>query len=287
MIQSLKPTERLRVYDLVRQAGVDVSDWSNYKRPESPEINPKYCYEWCFVTQDRVVICLWFGDMKEDTSGAFQILNYAKVLVQRPELSSIHKTRYKRMDEAFRTAFQKHLPVRAIILDGPADQNGDRSVKCRGLDPEPWHIDSYNEESGLCRLQRGSGPDAFTASPDDDTFNDLAGIDLTLLGRDEAQRALKTVSGVKRDPAVRREVIKRCKGTCERPGCGASRDFPGFLDVHHILGAEKSDRAWTCVALCPNCHREAHFSRDCDELNLRLLEFARQFSPAPKGKSDE
>jgi 5-methylcytosine-specific restriction protein A len=111
-----------------------------------------------------------------------------------------------------------------------------------------------------------------------DTYDDL-GLDPEIIGRDAAERIQVISSGVRRDPAVRRAVIKRSKGVCERPGCGAKRDYDGFLDVHHILGAETSDRPWTCVALCPNCHREAHASPDRDALNLRLLEFARQFSP--------
>lgn len=115
-------------------------------------------------------------------------------------------------------------------------------------------------------------------TPIDDTYDDL-GLDPELIGRDVAERIQITTSGVKRDPAVRRAVIKRCIGNCERPGCGEKRDYDGFLDVHHILGAETSDRPWTCVALCPNCHREAHASPDRDKLNLQLLEYARQFSP--------
>ncbi len=123
-------------------------------------------------------------------------------------------------------------------------------------------------------------PVVTAAVHNNDTYDDL-GHDPELIGRDAAERIQKTTSGVKRDPAVRRAVIMRCNGTCERPGCGEKRDYLGFLDVHHILGAETSDRPWTCVALCPNCHREAHAAPDRDSLNLRLLEFARQFSPAP------
>jgi len=41
VLSSLKPGKRLRVYDLVREAGLDVSDWSSYKLPESPAKNPK------------------------------------------------------------------------------------------------------------------------------------------------------------------------------------------------------------------------------------------------------
>ncbi|WP_081015327.1 MULTISPECIES: HNH endonuclease [Pseudomonas] len=101
----------------------------------------------------------------------------------------------------------------------------------------------------------------------DDTVNDLPGIDLSLLGRDEASRFLATVSRVARDPNVRKAVIRRCQGRCERPGCGASRPYTGFLDVHHIFGVEVSDRVSNCVALCPNCHRDAHFSIDRETLN--------------------
>lgn len=279
-ISSLQPDKRLRVYDLVREAGLDVTDWSNYKLPESPAKNPKYCYEWSFVGPDHVAVCLWFSDMKQDAAGIFQEVNYAQIPSHRPNLSAVQKLRRLSMDKTFRTALAKGLPVRVIIVDGPSDGKGNRLVKFRTLDPEPWHVADYEHETGRCRLQRGDGPLASKGDPDDDTFNDLGGLDLALLGRDVAARILKTVSGVKRDPAVRRAVIKRCKGTCERPACEATRDYPGFLDVHHILGAEKSDRPWTCVALCPNCHREAHASPDRDHLNLQLLEFARRFSPA-------
>ena len=49
MIDFLRPRELRHVYDLVREAGLDVSDWANYKRPKSPQTNPKYCYEWALT----------------------------------------------------------------------------------------------------------------------------------------------------------------------------------------------------------------------------------------------
>jgi 5-methylcytosine-specific restriction protein A len=116
------------------------------------------------------------------------------------------------------------------------------------------------------------------ADSKNDTLDDLIGFDPELIGRDEAERIQKITSGVKRDPVVRRAVLKRSGFACENTACGAKRDYPGFLDVHHILGVEESDRPWTCVALCPNCHREAHAAPDRDKFNLRLLAFARQFS---------
>jgi 5-methylcytosine-specific restriction protein A len=113
----------------------------------------------------------------------------------------------------------------------------------------------------------------------DDTFDDCSAVDPALLGSDGPSRQPVIRSEVKRDPKVRRAVIGRTRA-CERSSCGAYRDYVGFLDVHHILGVEKSDRVWNCVALCPNCHREAHFAPDADALNAQLLEYAKQFKGA-------
>ena len=113
----------------------------------------------------------------------------------------------------------------------------------------------------------------------DDTFDDCPGLDYSMLGSDGAPRRPVIRSEIKRDPLVRRAVLDRTQG-CEREGCGEYRDYAGFLDVHHILGVEKSDRPWNCVALCPNCHREAHFAPDADDLNARFLAYAKQFKSA-------
>jgi 5-methylcytosine-specific restriction enzyme A len=124
----------------------------------------------------------------------------------------------------------------------------------------------------------------------DDTFDDLPSVDLSLLGSDGASKTIAVRSYVKRDPRVRAVVLQRAQGRCEREGCGVARAYPGFLDVHHILGAEKSDRVWNCVAVCPNCHREAHTAPDRDILNARLLEMVRRFEDsgrrAASGHSD-
>jgi len=108
----------------------------------------------------------------------------------------------------------------------------------------------------------------------DDSWDDMPLADSSGLGSDGAQRHVITRSSVKRDPKVRAAVIVRSSGKCERNECGASRDFAGFLDVHHILGVEKSDRVYNCVALCPNCHRDAHFAPDADAINQELLRYA-------------
>lgn len=112
----------------------------------------------------------------------------------------------------------------------------------------------------------------------DDTFDDLP-IDYGIVGRDTGGRVERMVSGYSRDPKVRADVLHRAGGACEREGCREQRAYAGFLDVHHILGVAASDRAWTCVALCPNCHREAHCAPDRDAINLSLAAFASRYAP--------
>lgn len=108
----------------------------------------------------------------------------------------------------------------------------------------------------------------------DDTLDDISPPDYSLLGADGAKRNVTKRSGVKRDPRVRIAVVERSQGRCERPSCAVAASYRGFLDVHHILGAEVSDRVWNCVALCPNCHRDAHFAPNCEAINDELLRIA-------------
>jgi 5-methylcytosine-specific restriction protein A len=113
-----------------------------------------------------------------------------------------------------------------------------------------------------------------------DSFDDLPGLDYSTLGSDGAVKFQRVTSGVKRNPKVRLEVLRLSGNSCERNGCGGKREYPGFIDVHHILGAEKGDRVWNCVALCPNCHRESHFSPDRAKINSELLTLAQLRYPA-------
>lgn len=103
-------------------------------------------------------------------------------------------------------------------------------------------------------------------------------IDAAELGRDAAARRQRVVSGFPRDQAVRGAVLARARGCCERQDCGMTAPFTGFLDVHHILGVAASDRYWNCVALCPNCHRQAH-GPDSAAINDALQAYADDFRP--------
>lgn len=115
------------------------------------------------------------------------------------------------------------------------------------------------------------------SEPLGDTYDDCPAQDPSQLGSDHPGKGMTQRSFVKRDMKVREAVLWRAGGKCERKDCDVTRDFVAFFDVHHILGAGTSDRVWNCVALCPNCHREAHYSPHAERINAELLRFARSF----------
>lgn len=71
--------------------------------------------------------------------------------------------------------------------------------------------------------------------------------------------------GYKRNPDVIAEVLIRAKGICERCNSKApfinKKDRTPYLEVHHkqTLAENGEDTVENSEALCPNCHREAHF----------------------------
>lgn len=109
---------------------------------------------------------------------------------------------------------------------------------------------------------------------DDTTFDDLH--DRGEIGSDNAKQQIRTVKQYKRRADTRKAVLARTE-RCERDGCGEKQRFAGFLEVHHILGVRNGDRPWNCVAICPNCHTEAHYSPDKENLNQELLDYASRF----------
>lgn len=68
-----------------------------------------------------------------------------------------------------------------------------------------------------------------------------------------------------RNPDVVAKVLKRAEGTCElcrQPApFNRKRDGSPYLEVHHIkqLSLGGSDIVSNAQALCPNCHRKAHY----------------------------
>lgn len=95
-------------------------------------------------------------------------------------------------------------------------------------------------------------------------------------GVETPQRAEKTGSEFLRDMTVKSWIQQNADGVCE--GCGKPAPFvvddgTPFLEIHHVrrLADGGSDQITNAIALCPNCHRRAHLSRDRDEFTGLLF----------------
>lgn len=77
-----------------------------------------------------------------------------------------------------------------------------------------------------------------------------------------------------RSEALKLYVVLRSKGLCE--GCENEAPFRTktgpFLECHHVhrLADGGPDHPKNVVALCPNCHRRAHYSIDAQSFNNKL-----------------
>lgn len=77
-----------------------------------------------------------------------------------------------------------------------------------------------------------------------------------------------------RSQALKMYVVARSKGRCE--GCGEKAPFKTksgpFLECHHLhrLADGGPDHPKNVVALCPNCHRRAHYALDSESYNSQL-----------------
>jgi 5-methylcytosine-specific restriction endonuclease McrA len=94
----------------------------------------------------------------------------------------------------------------------------------------------------------------------------------------ESQRLVRARSGAvyRRDAKVRAKVLEIAKGRCE---CCSEEGFlteagERYLETHHVVGVSERgpDTADNIVAVCPSCHRKAHFAADRIEIERRMSE---------------
>lgn len=254
-IEFLKPSDRLRVMDLVESTGIDVSAWSDFKGGiEKAASNPKYCYEWSFEDHSKqvIVLNLWYENLSVQNGEIVQKLNLRDIA--KNAASSPQSRRAIKMDFSLQKAARLNWPLRVIICDGGRrDLNATKSsADGRLLDSEQWYIKSYSSDSGDCVLVRGVPTELFI-----DQFS------IQSIPVGEAKKKESNTSVYERSPQVRSYILKRAGGSCEWCGQDGFKTLSGsvYLETHHIqpLSENGSDTVENVVALCPNHHREAHF----------------------------
>jgi len=273
-LAEIKPKEKPNLIDLVRAAGVDVSDWANCNTAAAR--NPKYCYEWSFEGKKVVVFNLWHDHMKPRRDGNIFIeMNPKKLATQ---LTGIESVRASKTDKAIRKAINENLPIRVIILEGKRREITNLSAKAsrvfkRQLDPVPWSVTSYDQESGHCELSRGLHPlIGATAVTSESAIDDLSDVPE---GSQFPDRAKVISHLVKRNNRVRAYALRRAKGKCEY--CNV-QGFPTpngkfYIEAHHIIALCDSgyDTVDNVIALCPQHHRQAHYGVDAESLEAKFI----------------
>jgi len=107
------------------------------------------------------------------------------------------------------------------------------------------------------------------------SIEELRSLALLKANRRATKKEIEKLVSV-RSKAIKDYALARAAGTCE--GCANPAPFMArsgpFLEVHHIerLGDGGPDHPENVIAVCPNCHRRAHYSVDSTEYNdlLRL-----------------
>jgi hypothetical protein len=105
-----------------------------------------------------------------------------------------------------------------------------------------------------------------------------------LSARSTAPRGIRVGSFRQRSRRIHYYVLRRAQGHCE--GCNLSAPFQKlsgepYLEPHHTrrLADDGPDHPATVIALCPNCHRRAHFANDTKKFNQSLVRKLRRIEP--------
>ena len=153
----------------------------------------------------------------------------------------------------------------------------------KGYQPRA-NVGSAVAERILASLRRNGAPTVTDLEPEDDEGRlgekvrkiRKVGTSQRPAGQLTPEKNYRSQSGYKRDPQVKAWTLEKAKGICELcDGPAPFLDMDGFpfLEVHHVkhLARGGSDTPTNAVALCPNCHRRCHDSKDREEMADSLL----------------
>lgn len=245
-LESLKPSKKGLLYDLLQDAGLSVDEWHR-TADGNPVLNfranPRYCYEWSFGSvADGFVLCLWLGNLSQEADGKIilngnnRALEEKLLTVARDESAETSRRlrandqaiRSKALDNAVHESYRRGLALRAVIVDGNQRDEveiGERSssVSLRHLDTAEWYVHAYNNVTGAYLLVRGVEPEVSGDEPETGSEDDL---DATY---DEVQqRAIKTRRGQAR---FRQQLLGAYRRACAVTGSFVE----SLLEAAHIV----------------------------------------------------
>lgn len=276
-LSEIEPQHNQRVMDLVREAGIDVTDWSNFKGGSAKAAsNPRYCYEWSFMNDNIIVLNLWFDQLFFKNEKIYREINMRAL--SKKYSKPIWKKRARRMDNAIRRAYESQIPVRVIVgsrtRSASDDQNQEPSKTTkRLLDTVEWAVATYDITTGNSVIERGLIP----AIP----LDELQLLDQNEIEFAEGKLKERLIKHRKRESRLRRmkidEALHKHSGhlICEVPNCNF--DFlktygpigEGYAQVHHKIPLNEAPPEGRNATLedlaivCANCHVMIHRNGEC------------------------
>jgi hypothetical protein len=179
VLSVLRPKTRQYVMDLVKLAGIDVTDWefsADGHEVKNPRANPRFCYDWSFGNAtEGYVLCIWHELLEERNGRVVYNSDYGAHTKQlRDRLQRAGATREQRgrllqqirrseaFEEALNSSFHADRAVRIILNAGDmhSDQElGDAAaaVRERSLDVAEWFVHRIDDGDALIvRGERGA-----------------------------------------------------------------------------------------------------------------------------------
>jgi 5-methylcytosine-specific restriction protein A len=218
-------------------------------------------WSWSFIHQEKRFII--FGEWRQRPGGSGGLIFSEDWEFRK----GIKNKGYNQSREHIRLIEQGEFKLFTFFMDAeePPDGSGE-PVKIKGF--EPRLIEK--------KLKR-DGKNWFANESSDPLLSHLSSpSDLAPVGNASPIRAASTTMGFERLSEVKNWVLKNSKGICEYcdkigPFETSSGEF--FLEVHHVraLADGGSDRIENAIAVCPNCHRGFHYSRDRDSRVEKLF----------------
>lgn len=279
ILARLEPKIFQRVIDVLEQAKIDVSAWSDFKGKHA-STNPE-SYQWSFEQPgESIALFLWWNEIEARGEKLIYKIGPRNPTGQNPWSEAKWKASSDRILRHIQTAYEQELPIAAVIVDGRpfnAKTNPKASkVERRLLDDTLWAVAEFDFTTRRAVLVRGMEPlhpEVRSVDPELSAF--------------EGWKRKAFIWHRHREAALRRAKIaesKRSNGgklICEVSRCGF--DFEerygeigaGYAHVHHKLPLRKTSKGrWTTLGelavVCPNCHAMIHIGGQCRDMETLI-----------------
>ncbi|WP_460480758.1 HNH endonuclease [Comamonas humi] len=236
-IQKLKPqAHKPRVYDLLKQTGMDMHFWEYSQvdgSPIEPSENTFQASKWNYgldKPNQPLVACMWWIGLKEIDGHLGFEASIGQEIKEKSDLLSKysaegngksasrmrnHLSKLQDFTDQIYRANKTQEPIRIIFIDGKEiliDGEQERQVDFRSLDTEPWYVHHYNPLDKSYRMLRSIKPaprviDPFNGEPDSIDSEEIQAIQRNgTLSETEKEQLIKARvgQGYFRDQLMRR-----------------------------------------------------------------------------------